>query len=1823
MQTKFQSRAMHREARNFLASPDAPIYERRDTDPNVPHLKRRYGSTRRTDIAAQNAVGVTAEPIEGGPQGAVWVDRNFDNVGDIGHTTAGSAGWTIYGSLRVPANQSGDHVCDVLSFDGVRLRLNTDTSETGTAQCKLYVIQETDNATVGNVLSISADDLVDIDFCLWRDGTAINLTNNSSDAANDLGTATPAFDAHTVSKHLVFFPILPADANYVPLKDVVINNICLYDGVANETLANGAPWADITPATTLSGETLVFHNTFTDGGPVLTNAVTTTTDYVYSAPNMPQVVSGDSTYIHFGGRGVADLPFYSDFDDFYASSLTSVARTNWMFQVKLKTPKTTATPNSTKAVELGVVFEFEKLCKLEVIDDSGTQKFKATFGGNASLTQTVSTGLAADTTYNIKVGVDAEKTSLTVDATTAVSSSADYLVPSHDYQSSLSFLIGDSVTPETQQPFTGLISLFALDTTFNTSNDIESNTALIYYTHASVQADELIDVGNRGNNAFLGIRERSKSPFYTEGSLSIGSFKCATGGFLLSDALPAPGYTGNVKATFKDDASVQRMGDSAFITSNGHTYYLNTRDKNFRPLGLPRPTTKVSQTALGTGVLDGVYGYSYRWISKQGTTGPAIDLDPVHAKDGVKLFLGAAEGGGIPEVSEFGQSYLKLDASNEWLACIDLSDQGTPENIFNNMSDGNSGAAMGGSTTGETPFTFETCVKFPTLAGVEETVFEQGVTGKGTGIAKMFAYENKDFNHWGRDDDFTFQMAFRWNSNQVNQTLFAVARPDQKYHTGWGPWKDNYWRTPYLLVSIQQNYANVHPGGQDNDCSTCITITRMDNGGTRQGHVTRSVPYQFVNGNDYQITLVREDVSNDGASDDLSLYVLNQTTKAASSDPNAGYIWQTNQETSPASDPFSNINIPTGVALTTGNTGITIADYFKGYQRSSPTPRRIFWGGARSQGQVTSIKCQITSGSSSNNNTYTFSYQSPFCVSGTAGEGRLYHARIWKRALNAVEVQRTTKRYLSSGMARDIYTDVSFAPKAGYEEQDKGWCREMDIPAYFYNKNAEKVDPKTTINESVALPIFQVGADVDTSGTYDAISNSALWAKYSSLHQGSLAIGCGSTTLFQLGTKAWLPGDRLRLFTDFTPEVKLTEFTWLTAFCTLVNVGTAATPSVILMLERIFIDGETGDWGAISGTASSTTKFAPDATTDIWLTLGPAHALTQTATYSQYHAETRVFPSEHYFASGGGEGLNAFEFLSSRVPPDKYENMWKYFKFMAADDNGDGTLDHYGTYPVQSGGNADARFTAASSGKFYRGTSAVTDGSLISDVLSDSGGDATYTPFPSPPQNGIRGIQIFRTNTIPVNDTLPDGSPNPTALSEAMSVAKNAPRFFLTEISTSDTSYLDNAEDAFLGDLLDTDLASAPPNAGVCFEWQSHLGICPTDSSTVYFSDPGNEGWETFPRGMIYDIPLKEDGAVTAGGELGARDARSSRALLCGKSWAVFLDGSPTQPICNTLGGGVGASSSKCFAIQNSIAYAYNGTLWAVSGDGAVVELSRPVKDLLPEPANARISISGGLASLFLIDDSTGLALRYHFPNKSWTVEDRDATSVTDIDGTDNWVTRGGYVCQGNKAVYGDDITAGLDSFYACKITGTNVDWANKKIVFSTAEKRGALSALIGSKVLIVDNASPSKRVTGRIASFTDSGVNDYYTITADDDTAWATFYAHGSAAGSDFDPYLVPGVGYWGTMVDTGQFSIPGRVEKVHTGIIDGSFWVTSAVHADYAKKPDDRTAEVPVKVGTSSTTFGVNSDQRVDRLLVYHLTNEEAEVSELELELTPYRGD
>ena len=102
--------------------------------------------------------------------------------------------------------------------------------------------------------------------------------------------------------------------------------------------------------------------------------------------------------------------------------------------------------------------------------------------------------------------------------------------------------------------------------------------------------------------------------------------------------------------------------------------------------------------------------------------------------------------------------------------------------------------------------------------------------------------------------------------------------------------------------------------------------------------------------------------------------------------------------------------------------------------------------------------------------------------------------------------------------------------------------------------------------------------------------------------------------------------------------------------------------------------------------------------------------------------------------------------------------------------------------------------------------------------------------------------------------------------------------------------------------------------------------------------------------------------------------------------------------------------------VNRGIAYSFNGTLWAITGDGQIEDIGFPVLDLLPEPGAARLAVSSKLGSLFVINETTGLALRYHFARREWFVEDRYALSVTDIDGVDNWVSKSGYPAAGDTS---------------------------------------------------------------------------------------------------------------------------------------------------------------------------------------------------------------
>jgi len=488
--------------------------------------------------------------------------------------------------------------------------------------------------------------------------------------------------------------------------------------------------------------------------------------------------------------------------------------------------------------------------------------------------------------------------------------------------------------------------------------------------------------------------------------------------------------------------------------------------------------------------------------------------------------------------------------------------------------------------------------------------------------------------------------------------------------------------------------------------------------------------------------------------------------------------------------------------------------------------------------------------------------------------------------------------------------------------------------------------------------------------------------------------------------------------------------------------------------------------------------------------------------------------------------------------------------------------------------------------------------------------------------SSIRGIQIFRTQVVPVTDNFPNGNPNPNAVSDAWRACRDAPLYYLTEIPRGTVFYTDFADDTVLGAQLDQLTGLIPRNPAGVFEWEGHLGVFVEDEPRIHFAE-SITSWESFPLDLVYDLPIKEKGSIKAAIELASRDARQSRVLVLGESWGVFLDGSPLAPQTNTLGGGVGASSARCLVVEKGIAYAYNGTLWAITGDGQVEDIGLPVLDLLPSPANARLSVSSALSSLLVIDESTGLVLRYYFPRGQWFVEDRYALSVTDKEGSDYWVHVSGYPSVGTAGVYQDDVHADTP---AIAVAVTNVGGSE-----DTTFSGNATGMKVGQRVTLVadggagDAAVPSIRQTVTIASI--SGTTSA-TITTEETIDLAGTYTDifGTAHTLVYNAYI--GVGYWGTMLDTGQFGLQGDLNHVDIGVAAGTKWWAASDASDFAKDPTDRSGfdspeSKPTLIGATAGRWGLSNSQRLARTIIWTPDAAASGLSEVELTYTPDPGE
>ena len=332
----------------------------------------------------------------------------------------------------------------------------------------------------------------------------------------------------------------------------------------------------------------------------------------------------------------------------------------------------------------------------------------------------------------------------------------------------------------------------------------------------------------------------------------------------------------------------------------------------------------------------------------------------------------------------------------------------------------------------------------------------------------------------------------------------------------------------------------------------------------------------------------------------------------------------------------------------------------------------------------------------------------------------------------------------------------------------------------------------------------------------------------------------------------------------------------------------------------------------------------------------------------------------------------------------------------------------------------------------------------------------------------------------------------------------------------------------------------------------------------------------------------------------------------------MFLDGTPTSPQANTLGGGVGASSARCLVVEKGIAYAYNGTLWAITGDGQAKDIGLPVLDLLPATSNARLSVSSALSSLFVIDESTGLALRYYFPRQRWYVEDRYALSVTDKDGSDYWVHVSGFPSLGTAGVYQDDVDSGTPS---TAVSVTSYTGSTATLGSVTGISVGQRITLVGDRDDGSSTPNAHHRQTLEVASI--SGLVVTFTAAV---TVPASFTDLGGTSRTlAYNAYI--GVGYWGTMLDTGQFDLRGTLNHVRLGITDGSDWWAASDASDYAVDPTDRSRldnveSTPALIGATSALFSLSNAQRLGRFVVWTPAADLSALSEAELTITPDPG-
>lgn len=1032
----------------------------------------------------------------------------------------------------------------------------------------------------------------------------------------------------------------------------------------------------------------------------------------------------------------------------------------------------------------------------------------------------------------------------------------------------------------------------------------------------------------------------------------------------------------------------------------------------------------------------------------------------------------------------------------------------------------------------------ETYVRFPDFDDLEESIFDRGTTANFTDEPTWCVNPDNpiDINP---NADFTLQYAFRFDrtvtsgKTHATQGLMAIGYEDPDPET----------RAFMVFLDDDSTYGTEDgpaPGRprlvvarsrakKDNSYRYLIFNSSADEGDDSDF---------WVDGQDYNVVVVRD-------GDDLRLHLhdkTNDTWKHFEGGACVGF--------------FAGYNFPhqkphfraTNVAFRkTGSSGNHFAKFENLPTANSGTNYTDAAGAAGTHGYYDGTGDTLR-------------------IGWNDRASYFYHIRAWTRAWpKATIVGESEKRFAAAQggtMTTQLKCDVGCFLEDGAANPNKFYDR---VSAQYWrvykadtNTNGIK-NPEKGVGQQVTGSPSEFDAvvitDTGVAGTYASSAEDLTNTHYrifaSSLGDGSIIVTTNDAS-YVLASRLW-DGTASAAYVKPLADANIDpqQFNWFTTAVEFTPTGgdLELTVNDLAINGNEIFDAPLGEFGTALEIG----------TQNLIVYLGGFDSDTNDG--DTHIGEFRLWDTNRY--DGDDED---YDYLLGRVRDSERGDLYIYSTFEPGDEVTSSTYTQHGSISdlltlVASASIVDTRGTNNQGG--------------VSDP-------APAIAIPDPPFPWLTAVELFRTAAYPIEN--PDDSGE---VEDALTAVRGQPIYLLARIPAGDPSYIDVVPDDALGYEAPeggTGFTPQRPN-GVCI-WQNQLAVF--RANTLYFSERGPFGWESFPTWASYAVPTATSGSdIVAAVELG------TNLLVCGQSWATLLSGAPSQPRPFDLGGGTGVQSARALTVHGGMAYGLGkGKLWRVAQDGSYDDtFSVPVHDLLP--AQGRLAVSGALSSLLVIDEQNDQVLRFHYPTQQWSIEERDALCIGD-QGTDYIVVHNGSgaYSQGSE-VYGDDVGAAT----VASSTGTRATSTTVTLSPDTDPQ-----AVVGTRVLAVD--SDGTQVATTFVSYSSP------TVTVADDISALSLDA-GAVT-------LYYGVGATGMMVDTGWATYGDRQAEItlHTDVTQGSFEFALG-GTDQPGDRSDRSSLTYAALGSAYEDTGGSGRGRYTRAVVRCQSPSAASLGHLELEI------